>query len=163
MLTYRNLEALRDRYPTSDERDYLTNYSESMGRRVIAHEEMQKIRGDVIDDMMTTMKRLYPNIPRYHVTGFEKGYRDNMLLLEYMIKSMLLDDVGLYDEHVLTWVRTLFKSFNFTPKFLRDNFTVMRDCVRKRSTPRTYELMAPLLTHTIEYLSDIPEPVRPEV
>jgi hypothetical protein len=163
MLTYRNLEVLRDRYPTAEERDYLTSYSESLGRRILAHDDLIKIKSDVIDDTMRTMIKMYPNIPRFHVNGFDRGYRDNTLLLEYMAKSMLLDDVELYNDQVLTWVRTLFKSFNFTPKFMRDNFTYMRDAVRNRGHARTFELMAPLLTHTINYLSDIPEPVRPEV
>lgn len=163
MLTYRNLGALRDRYPTPEEREYLTGYSESLGRRILAHDDILKIKGEVIEDMMATMKKMYPNIPRYHVSGFEKGYRDNTILLEYMAKSMILDDIGLYNEQVLTWVRTLFKSFNFTPKFMRDNFTYLREAVRRRGHARTYELMDPLLTHTINYLSDIPEPVRPEV
>ena len=85
------------------------------------------------------------------------------LLLQYMGKSMLLDDQKLMDDQVLTWVRTIFKSLNFTPKFLRDSYTILRETVRSKAKPRTYALMEPLLTHTIQYLSDIPEPVWPEV
>ena len=44
MLTYRNLEALRDRYPTTEERDYLTSYSESLGCRILAHDDDERIR-----------------------------------------------------------------------------------------------------------------------
>ena len=50
-----------------------------------------------------------------------------------------------------------------SPKFLRDSYTLLRESVRIATKPRTYALMEPLLTHTIHYLSDIPEPVRPEV
>jgi len=163
MANIRNLETFRDRFPTGEERDALILYSESLGARLVAVNEVETAKTEIVEEVMTHMKRMYPNIPRFHVSGFEKGYRDNTLLLEYMAKCMFLDDLELYDLQVLTWVRTLFKSFNFTPKFMRDNFTAMREAVKKRVRPRSFELMNPFLTHTIQYLSDIPEPVRPEV
>ena len=106
---------------------------------------------------------MYPNFTRYHAVGWEKGYRDMQLLLQYIAKAMLVDDVRLLDDQVLTWVRTIFKSLNFTPKFLRDSYTLLRESVKVAVKPRTYALLEPYLTHTIHYLSDIPEPVRPEV
>jgi hypothetical protein len=163
MITVTRLDALRDRFPNSAERDRLAAYSESVGERLFALQDMDQIAAECVEACMAQMRRLYPNVPRYHPSGFEKGTRDNRLLLEYMTKCMLLDDVKLLDEQVLTWVRTLFRSFNFTPKFMRDNFTLLREAVRARAKPRTFVLMEPFLTHTIEYLSDIPEPVRPEV
>lgn len=163
MATITELSRFRDRYPTASERDQLSSYASNIGSRLLAVEEMGRIEADIIDDMMTQMKRLYPNIPQFHTNGFEKGYRDNTILLQYMTKCMLLDDVQFLDDQVLTWVRTLFKSFNFTPKFMRDNYTTLREAVRRRAKPRTFALMEPFLNHTIEYLSDIPEPVRPEV
>lgn len=163
MLTVCDLGRFRDRYPTADERDRLLAYAGSIGGRAVAADEMAALAGPVTDAVMARMKQLYPNVPRFHAAGYEKGYRDNRLLLEYMTKAMLLDDVQLLNDQVLTWVRTLFKSFNFTPKFMRDNFALMRDEVRTRAKPRTFALMEPFLTHTMNYLSDIPEPVRPEV
>jgi Phycobilisome protein len=163
MITVARLDALRDRYPTPAERDHLAAYAESVGGRLFALQEMNQIAAECVEGCMAQMRRMYPNIPRFHASGFEKGSRDNLLLLEYMTKCMLLDDIKLLDEQVLTWVRTLFKSFNFTPKFMRDNFTLLREAVRARAKPRTFALMEPYLTHTIDYLSDIPEPVRPEV
>ncbi|MCU0704211.1 MAG: hypothetical protein MUF18_09580 [Fimbriiglobus sp.] len=163
MLSVIRLDAFRDRFPAPAERDRLATYAEGIGPRVLAAQEMEQIKAECVEECMTQIRRLYPNIPRFHASGFEKGTRDNTLLLEYMTKCMLLDDVKLLDEQVLTWVRTLFKSFNFTPKFMRDNFTLLREAVRQRAKPRTYTLMEPYLNHTIEYLSDIPEPVRPEV
>jgi hypothetical protein len=163
MIAVTRLDALRDRFPTPAERDRLAAYAESIGSRLMAVQEMEQIKGECVETCMAQMRRMYPNIPRYHASGFEKGTRDNTLLLEYMTKCMLVDDPKLLDEQVLTWVRTLFKSFNFTPKFMRDNFTLLREAVRGRAKPRTFALMEPLLNHTIDYLSDIPEPVRPEV
>jgi Phycobilisome protein len=163
MMTVTRLDALRDRFPTPAERDHLTAYGESIGGRLFALQDMEQIHELCVQDCMGQMRRMYPNIPRFHPSGFEKGTRDNQTLLVYMTKCMLLDDLKLLDEQVLTWVRTLFKSFNFTPKFMRDNFTLLREAVRARAKPRTFALMEPYLTHTIEYLSDIPEPVRPEV
>lgn len=163
MLSVLRMDLFRDRFPTAAERDRLTAYAESVAARALAAQEMEQIKGEVVEACMARMRQMYPNIPRFHASGFEKGTRDNTLLLEYMTKCMLLDDAKLLDEQVLTWVRTLFKSFNFTPKFMRDNFTLLREAVRARAKPRTFTLMEPLLNHTIDYLSDIPEPVRPEV
>jgi hypothetical protein len=163
VLSVIRLDALRDRFPTPAERDRLTTYAEGIAARVLAAREVEQIKSACVEDCMSQMRRMYPNIPRYHAAGFDKGTRDNTLLLEYMAKCMVLDDVKFLDEQVLTWVRTLFKSFNFTPKFMRDNFTLLREAVRNRAKPRTFALLEPLLNHTIEYLSDIPEPVRPEV
>jgi hypothetical protein len=163
MLSVIRLDAFRDRFPTPAERDRLTAYAEGVSTRVMAAREMEQIKDACVEECMAQMRRMYPNVPRYHASGFEKGTRDNTLLLEYATKCMVLDDPKLLDEQVLTWVRTLFKSFNFTPKFMRDNFTLLREAVRHRAKPRTFALMEPFLTHTIDYLSDIPEPVRPEV
>ena len=163
MLTLTNLDALRDRYPTPAERDRLVEYASSVRERQIAMNDLELMGDAVVDDCMTRMKEMYPNIPRYHANGFDRGYRDNRLLLTYIAKAMFFNDMKLLDDQVLTWVRTLFKSFNFTPKFMRDNFTLIRESVRKRAKPRTFALLEPYLTHTIEYLSDIPEPSRPEV
>ena len=124
---------------------------------------MARIEHAVVTATPERIKELYPDFTRYHAVGWEKDYRDMQLLLQYMGKSMLLDDQKLMDDQVLTWVRTIFKSLNVTPKFLRDSYKILRDNVRSRAKPRTYGLMEPLLTHTIQYLSDIPEPVRPEV
>lgn len=163
MITITNLNMLRDRYPTGEERDRLTDYAGSVRARLTAVQELEKVERDVIELTITRIKQLYPNFTRYHSVGWEKGYRDMQLLLQYMAKAMYLDDMKYYDDVVLTWVRTIFKSLNFTPKFLRDSYTILKDNVRARVKPRTYLLMEPYLTHTIEYLSDIPEPVRPEV
>ena len=163
MLSVIRMDSFRDRYPTAAERDRLTAYADTAATRALAAREMEQIKAACVEDCMAQMRQMYPNIPRYHASGFEKGTRDNTLLLEYATKCMLLDDQQFLDEQVLTWVRTLFKSFNFTPKFMRDNFTLLREAVRKRAKPRTFALMEPFLTHTIDYLSDIPEPVRPEV
>lgn len=163
MLTITNLAALRDRFPTGAERDRLTEYAASVRDRQAAMAEVEAIGDAVVEDCMARMKQLYPNVPRFHVNGFDRGYRDNRTLLTYMAKAMYFDDRQLLDDQVLTWVRTLFKSFNFTPKFMRDNFGLIRDSVRRRAKPRTFGLMEPYLTHTLEYLSDIPEPARPEV
>jgi Phycobilisome protein len=163
MLTISNLNTMRDRYPTAEERDRLCEYASSVRARLVAVQEMQQIEHDVIVTTIERIKQLYPNFTRYHAVGWEKGYRDLQLLLQYMTKAMYLDDAHYYDHQVLTWVRTIFKSLNFTPKFLRDSYTILRENVRSRAKPRTFALMEPYLTHTINYLADIPEPVRPEV
>ena len=49
-----------------------------------------------------------------------------------------MDDRKWLDDQVLTWVRTIFKSLNFTPKFLRDSYTLLREAVRAKTKPRTY-------------------------
>jgi hypothetical protein len=163
MTTLLSLTAVRDRYPTAAERDALTEYAAGIRDRQAAVADLEAIAEAAVADCMERMKQLYPGIPRYHAAGFEKGYRDNRILLTYAGRCMVLNDQQLLDDQVLVWVRTLFKSFNFTPKFLRDNFTLLRDAVRKRVRPRTYVLAEPFLTHIIEFLSDIPEPARPEV
>jgi hypothetical protein len=163
MMTLTNLDVLRDRFPTGAERDYLLGYAGTIRDRQVALQEIEKIGDAVVEDCMAKMKQVYPNIPRYHANGFDRGYRDNRILLTYAAKTMYLDDMKLLDDQVLTWVRTLFKSFNFTPKFMRDNFTLIRESVRRRAKPRTFALMEPVLNHIIDYMSDIPEPVKPEV
>ncbi|MGL6074574.1 MAG: hypothetical protein ACRC8S_10480 [Fimbriiglobus sp.] len=163
MLTITTLNTLRDRYPTADERDRLCEYASSVRSRLVAVQEMQQIEHDVVTATLDRIKQLYPNFLRYHAVGWDKGYRDMQLLLQYMTKAMYLNDPHYYDHQVLTWVRTIFKSLNFTPKFLRDSYSILRENVRTRAKPRTYALMESYLDHTIEYLADIPEPVRPEV
>lgn len=163
MTTLLTLTAIRDRFPTPAERDALTEYAAGIRDRQAAVADLEAVADAAVDDCMGRMKQLYPNVPRYHAAGFEKGYRDNRILVTYAGRCMVLNDRQLLDDQVLTWCRTLYKSFNFTPKFIRDNFTVLRDAVRKRAKPRTYALCEPFLTHITDYLSDIPEPSRPEV
>ena len=163
MLTVMTLNTLRDRYPSADERDRLTAYAGGVRGRLAAVQELTALEHVVIEVTLERIKELYPNFTRYHAVGWEKGYRDLQLLLQYIAKAMLVDDVRLLNDQVLTWVRTIFKSLNFTPKFLRDSYTLLRDSVKVAVKPRSYALLEPYLTHTIHYLSDIPEPVRPEV
>jgi len=163
MMTVLTLNTLRDRYPTADERDRLTAYSAGIRDRLAAVREIEVVEWAVIEVTLDRIGELYPNFTRYHAVGWEKGYRDMQLMLQFIAKAMLVDDQRLLDDQVLTWVRSIFKSLNFTPKFLRDSYTLLRESVRVATKPRTFALMEPLLTHTIHYLSDIPEPVRPEV
>jgi Phycobilisome protein len=163
MLTSTTLDVFRDRFPTAPERDYLLGYAGSIRDRQTALQEIEQLGEAIIEDCMSKMKIAYPNIPRFHPNGFDRGYRDNRILLTYAAKCMYFDDMKLLNDQVLTWVRTLFKSFNFTPKFMRDNFLQIRESVRKRTKPRTFALMEPYLNHMMDYMSDIPEPVRPEV
>ena len=163
MINILTLNTLRDRYPTADERDRLTAYAAGVRDRLAAVRELESVEHAVIEATLERIRDLYPNFTRYHAVGWEKGYRDMQLMLQFMAKAMLVDDVRLLNDQVLTWVRTIFKSLNFTPKFLRDSYTLLRESVRVATRPRTFALMEPLLTHTIHYLSDIPEPVRPEV
>ena len=163
MITLRNLANVRDRYPSPAERDELTKYGSTVRERMLAMLDVQRISMSAAEDCVTRIHLLYPNFNRYHASCREKGIRDLDMLLNYNAKMMYLDDMQLLNDQVLTWVRTLFKSFNFTPKFNRDTFTILRECVRKRVKASTYLLMEPYLNHTIDYMSDIPEPLRPEV
>lgn len=163
MTTLLTLTQVRDRFPTAAERDALVEYAATVRDRQAAAADLEAIGDAAVEDCMQKMMQLYPSVPRYHTAGFEKGYRDNRILLTYAGRSMLLNDQQLLDDQVLVWVRTLFKSFNFTPKFLRDNFTLLREAVRRRAKPRTYALAEPFLTHIADFLSDIPEPAKPEV
>lgn len=163
MITLATLPTLRDRYPTAEERDRLTEYAAGIRGRLAAVHEVESVEREVIEATLERIKQLYPNFTRYHAVGWEKGYRDLQLLVQFITKAMFLDDQRYLDDQVLTWTRTIFKSLNFTPKFLRDSYTLLRDNMRAKVKPRTYALMEPLLTHTIQYLSDIPEPVKPEV
>ncbi|HMO36997.1 MAG TPA: hypothetical protein PKA06_13230, partial [Gemmatales bacterium] len=65
--------------------------------------------------------------------------------------------------HMLIWARTIFRSLNFTPKFILDACNFMREGVKKFTSPATYQLMDPVITHVTNFLSDIPEPAVPEV
>ena len=163
MLTVRTLGTLRDRLPTPAERDRLAGYAATARHRLAALREVEGAERPIIEATLDALKLLYPNFARYHAAGWDKGYRDVQLLLAFMARSMMLDDPRLYEDQVLTWCRTIFKSLNFTPKFLRDSYTLLRDEVRRRVTPRAFTFLEPYLDHTIVYLSDIPEPARPEV
>ncbi len=163
MLTVRTMNALRDRFPTGEERDRLAEYAGSVRARLAALQELEQVERQVVEATLDALRKLYPNFTRYHPVGWEKGYRDLQILLTYIGRSMFLNDRQLLDDQVLTWCRTIFKSLNFTPKFLRDSYTLLRENVRQRVKPRSYTLLEPYLDHTIEYLSDIPEPIRPEV
>ena len=98
MTTVMTLNALRDRYPTADERDRLSEYAAGVRGRLAAVQELEAVEREVIEATLDRIRELYPNFTRYHAVGWEKGYRDLQLLLQYMAKAMLIDDVRLLDD-----------------------------------------------------------------
>jgi hypothetical protein len=163
MITIRTLVGLRDRTPTATERDHLIEYAASIRVRQAALQEVEAIATPAVAETIQKIQQIYPHFGRYHAAAWEKGQRDMEILLISMARSMYLDDPALLDEQTLVWTRTILKSFNFTPKFMRDSYTLLREACKKRLKPRSFGLMEPYLNHTIDFLSDIPEPAKPEV
>ena len=92
MMTVLTLNTLRDRYPTAEERDRLTAYAAGVRDRLAAVRELESVEREVIEVTIDRIRDLYPNFTRYHAVGWEKGYRDMQLMLQFIAKATLVDD-----------------------------------------------------------------------
>ena len=161
--TLTSLTTLDDRYPNDIERETLIRYARTMHARQTALLEIQKVDHQVAVYTIDTVFKQYPRFVRYHAMAREKGIRDMHLIVGAAGKTMFLNDIDWLNNHMLIWVRTIFRSINFTPKFILDACNHMRDGVKKYTSPQTFALMEPVIAHVTAFLSDIPEPAIPEV
>ncbi len=161
--TLTSLTILDDRYPNDIERETLIHYARSMSARKAALLEIQKVDHEIAVYAIDILLKQYPRFSRYHPLSREKGIRDMHLIIGAAGKTMFLNDIEWLNNHMLIWVRTIFRSINMTPKFLLDGFNHMRDGVKRYTSPQTFALMEPVIAHVTAFLSDIPEPAVPEV
>lgn len=166
MLNTRLSKVFRDsdnRYLNAEERGLLASYAESVPERLRTAELVEKVEQEVCKTMVDEMRRKYPRFETHHENAWGKAFRDVQLTIRNGVHAMLLDDVKMLEDKLLVWFRTILASFDFTPQFNRDCYTIVRDAFRRRLPAESYSLMEPYLQRCIDVMSDFPAPANPRV
>jgi hypothetical protein len=157
---------LRDangRYLNADERSAWLAYAQSVPNRFETALAVERAEDGALRQVIEEMKRRYPNFANYHDQGWARCFRDLQLVLRQDVQSMLLDDVHLLDDKILFWLRTIFASYNLTPAFCHDAFSLLHDALKEHLGLDDFGRIQPYLQRNVEVLSDFPEPVTPAV
>ncbi len=150
------------RYFTADERRQILDYTDSVGRRIQAAEAIEQKEEALLRSVVEEMQKKYPSFAKYHDQGWARQFRDMQLVLRAAVQAMILDDVNQLDDRILFWLRTMFAANNYTPGFVRDCFTRLRDRLAEQGGDH-FGLLKPGLDRSVEVLSDFPEPATPAV
>jgi len=150
------------RYFSADERRQIQDYAGSLQRRFDAAEAAEQKEESVLRSVVEEMQKKYPNFAKYHDQGWARQFRDLQLVLRAVVQAMILDDVSQLDDRILFWMRTMFAANNYTPAFVRDCFTRLRDRLAEQVGDQ-FDLLKPGLDRSVEVLSDFPEPATPAV
>jgi hypothetical protein len=151
------------RYLTRDEQQDLLGFASALPQRVKVAELVEQKEDGIVRALTEEMKRRYPNFPKYHDQAWAKCNRDVTLVLRYDVQAMVFDDMKMLEDKVLYWLRTILAASNFTPQFVRDCYTILRDLCRQQLPPDAYRALEPYLERNISVVSDFPEPVTPAV
>src|SRR5579859_4844082 len=119
------------RYLTPDERDAWVAYAGSIVARFDAADAVEKAEDGVIRAVVEAVQQRYPNFAKYHDQGWARLYRDVQLVVRQDVHSMLRDDVRSLDDEMLRWLRSILASYNLTPGFCRDVFSILRDTLKE--------------------------------
>lgn len=152
------IQESESRYLTKDEMATIVQFTNSLPLRFKAMGEVQKKEDEIITGVIKTMRERYPSFERFHTQAWEKGYRDLQLCLRYTVQAMVWDDPGMQEEKYLHWLARILASFNFTPKFNRDCYTLLRESVRRAVSSKTFQMLEPFLEKNIDVLGSIAEP-----
>src|SRR5262245_13691658 len=151
------------RYFTAEERRQVQDYADSLKRRFEAAEAVEQKEETVLRSVVEEMQKKYPNFATYHDQGWARQFRDLQLVLRAVVQAMILDDVAQLDVRILFWMRTMFAANNYTPAFVRDCFTRLRDRLAEQAGGDPFDLLKSGLDRSVEVLSDFPEPATPAV
>ena len=146
------------RYFTLDEQKRILAFTTTLPQRFAAAAAVQQAEEAIVRRVVDQMRLAYPNLERFHESGWDKTNRDVQLALRYIAQAMVLDDIEGLKDRLLYWFRTILKSVSLTPGSIRDAYTWLREACRERLPADAFALMLPALDITIEILSDFPEP-----
>jgi hypothetical protein len=156
------LRRCEGRYPDEADARALLDDAAQMRLRLEAAARIQAVSGQVIKDVVRELQKRYPDLDKHRLHAWGKTYRDSELTAMAVVQSLILGDVRHLDESLLFWFRSILQGLNFTPKCIRDTYTLLRDGYRAALPADTYRLAEPFLERTIEVLSEVPEPVTPQ-
>jgi hypothetical protein len=133
------------RYPTDAEYDTLSS-DPHLAPRARAAREAQSREREVVKTTVDWILKKYP-FEAHHGAAREKCYRDVGAVFRWGVFSMLCDDIAMYDNKLLLWMRTIIQAFNFPSgnESIRATYSLLRKEARKQLTPQTAALMDPFL------------------
>jgi hypothetical protein len=161
-MIHRLLLRIDNRFVSSKERGEIETYLGTVRERRAALDEIRERAVPLVDDLMTAIRRLYPEFSKHRPQGYDKGHRDMVLLTQIAANAMFLSDTDSYDEMFTYWYRSILKSVHVSPQFLADTFALWRECLRRHLTAETFMLLAPYANHFATVLSDVPDPSKDE-
>ena len=151
------------RYLTPEERQEVIDYNTGFAERLALAAQIEESEDAAVRFCIDNTRKRYPNFDKYHTTAWAKAYRDVQLTTRYMAQAMLLDEIGILEEKLLFWLRTILAGLNFTPEFNRDTYTYLKQGFRQSLPPDVFTQFEPFLNRTIEIMSDFPMPATPAV
>lgn len=151
------------RYFTAAERQSVLGLAEALPRRVRVAEQVEQHEESALRSALEDVQPNYPNFATYHDQAWARQFRDTQLVVRAAVTAMVLDDARQLDDSALFWMRTMFVANNYTPRFVRDTFTAVRDRLREKIGGDDFALLQPYLDQAVKVLGDFPEPTTPAV
>ena len=151
------------RYLTEDERKEVLDYVSGFAERFRIMALIEENEDAAVRFCIESTRKRYPNFDKYHGSAWAKAFRDVQLTTRYMAQAMMLDEMGILEEKLLFWLRTILAGLNFTPEFNRDTYTYLMQGFRQTLPPDAFSAFEPYLSRTIEIMSDFPAPATPAV
>jgi Phycobilisome protein len=148
------------RYLTAEEREEVLEYTNGFPERFRIVGLIESNEEAAVRFCIDNTRKRYPN---FHTSAWAKAFRDVQLTTRFMAQAMLLDEMGILEEKLLFWLRTILAGLNFTPEFNRDTYTYLKQGFRQNLPPDAYAVFEPYLDRTIEVMSDFPAPATPAV
>jgi hypothetical protein len=146
------------RYFTAEERQNVLALAESLPRRFQIAEQVEQKEESIIREVVGEMQKRYTDFAKYHDQAWARIYRDAQLVLRADVHAMICDDVARLDDRILYWMRTMFAANSFTPNFVRDCFSLLRERAQSQLAGEDFELLKPYLDRNVDVLADFPEP-----
>lgn len=146
------------RYLSKDEMREILNYTNTLPARFKAGNQAEQHEAEIVRRVIDELKPRYPNMEKFHLRGWERGFRDVQLVYRYAVQAMILDDVTVLEDKLLFWFRTMLSGVDLTPKFVRDTYEFLTESARMKLPAEAFELLEPMLNRITEVLSEIPEP-----
>ncbi len=151
------------RYLTADEKQEVLAYVEAFPDRMKILSLIEENEEAAVRFCIENTRKRYPNFDKYHASAWAKAFRDVQLTTRYMAQAMLVADMGMLEEKLLFWLRTILAGLNFTPEFNRDTYTYLKQGFRQTLPPDAFSAFEPYLDRTIDIMSDFPAPASPAV
>ena len=151
------------RYLTEEERKEVLEYANGFSERFRVMALIEANEDTAVRFCIENTRKRYPNFDKYHSSAWAKAFRDVQLTTRYMAQAMMLDEMGILEEKLLFWLRTILAGLNFTPEFNRDTYTYLKQGFRQSLPPDAFSVFEPFMNRTIEIMSDFPAPATPAV
>ena len=157
------IAALEVDYPSEELRLEALECVSEMTARFEAAKEVEQVEPNVVAATIRKQREKYPTFANHHDMAWEKGVRDLALTLRVNVQAMLLGDIAHQDEKLLSWFRTIIRSFDITPDFIRDTYTWMAEEMQSALTAPAWSFMKPYMEGNITSLANFAEPATPRV